>query len=172
MATAPQSSKTSISQLIGTVLVVLVPLAIGLGAGYIHLQVRQQIRDQETVAQFGVAIEAEVTGATVRTIAPAGGANAKTGSPRKVCQASFRYSPPGGKAVISRQLLAAPMSVCQRYKPGDKTKAWVVPADTRIFLLEGDRINPWWSWASLFGFLIFCGLAIIALRNVLRTRAD
>ncbi|MCC2097604.1 MAG: hypothetical protein KDJ29_11975 [Hyphomicrobiales bacterium] len=147
---------------------VLAPLAIGLGFGYLHLQTRQQIRDQEMVAQFGVAVNATIQEVGVATVKPASSPTDKVArGSRQVCQATFRYSPPHGGAIINRRMLAAPMSICERYKAGDKVKAWVLPADTRVFLLEGDRINPWWSWASLLLFMAFCGFAIVMFRSVL-----
>ncbi len=149
------------------ILLVLVPLLIGLGAGYAHLQVRQQIRAQETVAQLGVGVEATVESVEIRSQPIKSDGKSKSGAVRDVCQAAFRYSPPGGKAIVTKRLLAAPKEICKRYKAGDKTRAWVVPADNRIFMLEGDRISPWWSWASLFLFMAFCGFAIVMFRRVL-----
>lgn len=166
-----QPAKRTLANIAGKALMVLVPLAIGLGFGYFHLQIRQQIRDQETVAQLGIAVNAKIEQIGLRTIrAPhSSGNKAATGS-REVCQATFRYSPPNGNAVITKSLLAAPLDLCKRYKAGDSTKAWVVPADNRIFMLEGDRISPWWSWVSLFLFMGLCGIAIVMLRSVLRIR--
>ena len=168
MAHASQPEKRSLAQLIGRSLLVLVPLAIALGFGYLHLQLRDKVRDQETVARFGVAVQAKIERIEIRKISQSSGPADKIAkAPRQVCQASFRYSPPRGNAVITKNLLAAPMDICKRYKAGDTTKVWVVPADNRIFMLEGDRIAPYWSWVSLLLFLVFGGFAIIMFKNVL-----
>ena len=156
------------SNLIGRVLLVLVPLAISLAFGYLHLQLRDKLREQEIVAQFGIGVEARIERIEIRAVSQSSGPSDKIAkAPRRICQASFRYSPPGGEAVITKQLLSAPMTICERYKVGEKTRAWVVPSDNRIFLLEGDRIAPYWPWGSLFMFLIFGGFAIIMFKTVL-----
>ena len=168
MAADTATSSASLATIAGKVMLVLVPLAIGLGFGYLHLETRQKLKDQEAFAQLGVEVNALVQEIGVVTLKPPSSPTDKVAKGgRQVCQASFRYSPPNGTAIITKRLLSAPMSICERHKAGDRVKAWVLPGDNRVFLLEGDRINPLWSWASLLLFMAFCGFAIVMFRGVL-----
>ncbi|MGE3246914.1 MAG: hypothetical protein AB7F96_13345 [Beijerinckiaceae bacterium] len=159
MAENASGARPSLLTLVMRVLLVALPLLTGLGFGYLHLAWRKQFREQETISQLGASVIANID--SLQMI--------KSGNGER-CLAIFRYEEPGKGAVVRRQIFMPSADYCSSHKANENVKAWIVPGDARIFVLDEQRISPWWQWLSLALFVLLCGIAIIMLRSMLGLR--
>lgn len=146
-----------------------VALSIGLGFGYLHLKLRQQVRSQNIIATVGVAVTAKIEALQVlKSGGSAKNASAQHGS---ICSVTLRYASPDGKQVTRRHRRMTDLTICNRYRTGDNIRAYIVPADDRIFIFEDERIGWHWPWVAVALFVLFTGFSMIVLRSIIGGRS-
>jgi len=141
------------------VLVFAMALALAIAAGYSFSRVDRMLSRQAPVGSWGQSVEAHVETIEIE----------RTGA-SPACLAVFRYNRPRDGAIVRRQLRSSSMERCERYEAGQTVTAWVVPGDTRIFILDEERIAPHWYWVTLALFVLFTLLALAQLRAMLGIR--
>lgn len=165
---APTASRQSRGPLVARWTLFGVALAIGLGFGYLHLKLRQQVRSQNIIATVGVAVTAKIEALQVVKSGGSGeGASTQSGS---ICSITLRYASPDGKQVTRRHRRMTDLTICNHYKTGDNIRAYIVPADDRIFVFEDERIGWYWPWIAVALFVLFTGFSMIVLRTIVGRR--
>lgn len=167
-------TEKSILSMAFVVLIIMVPIFIGLGFGYLSWTHFLRLQDQAAVDLRGVSILAKIEGLKIEKIE-----HRNTG-PR----APTRDGPPGLYCVIqlayTTNKVVEPMrkvfwleddTVCERYLVNDAIAGKVLPDSPDIFVLDESRLEAYWLWITLSLFILFAIVpAGLVLRALMRKR--
>lgn len=169
---SPAASATAGAKLLIAIFL-LAFIGMAVGSGFVFWNINKQLNAQALVDVVGQPVDAKITALEVKRQKNRSSGPDKTAvADTENCFATFEYNAPGSKANIRKHMRLTYLTLCKRYKAGQTTRARVVPGDTRYFVLEDDRIAPYWWWISLAMFVFFSIIAIFFVRSVFGLRAS
>lgn len=163
-------SDSSRSSTFVAVLILLVPILVGAGFGYLSWEHSNRLKAQRAVDANGVAVIATIEGLKIeefRNDTTRMGDGANRAEPSLFCVVQVRYSVPGSSQTLRKVVWLEDDSICSRYKTTDPIAGKALPDDPKVFVLDEGRLAEYWYWICLLLFGLFTIVPVVLLLRVL-----